>query len=61
MDHMCDLRNVYKILVERPETEHLRELGLDGRVILKWILKKWGMRIWTRFMWLRIVLSGGFL
>jgi hypothetical protein len=34
-------RGVYRFLMGIPEgTHHLEELGLDGSVILKWILKK---------------------
>jgi hypothetical protein len=29
--------------------DHLRELGTEGRIILKQILEKWGVRICTRF------------
>jgi hypothetical protein len=34
--------NAYGILVGKPEGEraHLKELGVDGRRILKWILKQ---------------------
>jgi hypothetical protein len=32
--------NTFKVLVGKPEQDHLEELGVDGRVILKWILMK---------------------
>jgi hypothetical protein len=38
----------------------LIDLGIDGRVILKFILKKYGVRVWAAFIKLRIGSSGGF-
>jgi hypothetical protein len=36
-----EMRNGYKIFVGKPEWEnHLEYLGLDGKVILEWILGK---------------------
>jgi hypothetical protein len=39
----------------------LGNLGIDGRIILKWILSKQGVMVWTGFTWLRIGSSGEFL
>jgi hypothetical protein len=34
-------RNAYRILVEKPEGDHLEDPGKDGRVILRCIFRKW--------------------
>jgi hypothetical protein len=41
--------------------DHSEELGVDGRIILEWILGKYCGKLWTRFIWLRIVTGGGLL
>jgi hypothetical protein len=38
----------------------LEGLGVDERIILKWISKKW-MEAWTRLIWLEIGKGGGLL
>jgi hypothetical protein len=43
------------------ERGHLVDPGVDGRIILKWILKKWNGEAGTRVVWLRIGTGGGFL
>ena len=35
------------------------DLGVDGRIILKWILNKWAGEAWTGLIWLRIRTGGG--
>jgi hypothetical protein len=39
---------------------YFESLGVDGRIILTWILKKWGVK-WTGLKWLRMGFSDGFL
>jgi hypothetical protein len=41
--------------------DNLRDLGVDGRIILKCMLKKKGVRVWAGFIWLRTGTSGGLL
>jgi hypothetical protein len=43
------------------ERNHSEELGVDGRVILEWILGKVGGMVLTAFFWLRIGGSGRLL
>jgi hypothetical protein len=34
--------------------DHLKDLGVDGRIILNWIFKNWGGEAWTGLVWLRL-------
>jgi hypothetical protein len=55
---MGETRNWYRILIAEPH--HLADIGVDGRIILKWILKKWGVGMSARFIWLRTQTSSWF-
>jgi hypothetical protein len=43
------------------DSDHLEDLGVDVRVIVKLILKQWDGEAWPRFIWLRIRKVGGIL
>jgi hypothetical protein len=50
-DHLGDLR----------ERDHLGDPGIEGRLILRWILRKWDVGLWTGSSWLRRGTGGGYL
>jgi hypothetical protein len=41
--------------------DHMKSLGVDGKIILERILGRYGAKEWTAFIWLRIRTSGGLL
>ena len=43
------------------ERDHLEDLGVDGKIILRWIFRKWDVEVWTGLIWLRIGTGGGHL
>jgi hypothetical protein len=43
------------------ERNHLKDLSVDGIVILRRILKQWDGEAWTGLNWLRIRTGGGHL
>jgi hypothetical protein len=53
---------VYRVLVGKPEGKRpLERLGVDGRIILRWIFRMWDVGVWTGLGWLRIATGGGSL
>ena len=51
---------VHKVLVGKPEGKrHWGDQDVDGRIILKWILRKWEGVVGTGWSWLRIGTGGG--
>jgi len=54
-----ETKGVYRVLVGKPEGKnHLRDTGVDGRIILKSIFRKWDVGVWTGSRWLRIRRGG---
>jgi len=41
-------RRVCRVLVGK-----LKDLGVDGRIILRWMFRKWSGEAWTGLIWLR--------
>jgi hypothetical protein len=35
------------------ERDHLEDIGVNGRILLKWILKEWYGEAWTILIWYR--------
>ena len=52
---MRDYRGSYRFWWgDLTEKDHLENLGIDGRMTLKFIFKKWDGEAWTGLTWLRI-------
>jgi hypothetical protein len=59
---MGDRRGAYRALAGKPEgRNHLKDPGVDGRIILKWIFERLGGGSQTGLIWFRIGIGGGLL
>jgi hypothetical protein len=37
---------------------HWGDIGVDGRIELRWIFRKWDVAVWTGLRWLKIETGG---
>ena len=59
---MGERRGVCSVLVGKPEGKsYLGDPGVDGRIILRWIIRKWDVGVWTGSSWFRIRTASGHL
>jgi hypothetical protein len=56
------MRGVNRVLLgNMRKREHLKNLGVDGSVMLKWTFKKSDGRAWPGLIWLRMETADRFL
>jgi len=53
------LAGIYNTHGREAERDHFEDLGIDGKIILKWIFRKWVVGVRTGSSWLRIGTGGG--
>jgi hypothetical protein len=54
------MRGLYRVFVGNlRERDHWGNSGVDGTIILRWIVRKWAVGVWTGLSWLRIQKDGG--
>jgi hypothetical protein len=46
--HEADKKCIQNFSQKIQNERHLADLGLRGRILLKWIIKKYGVRVWVR-------------
>jgi len=53
-------RGVYRVWCGNLRVRrHLKDPGVDGRIILRWLFIKCDVKAWTGSMWLKIATGGG--
>jgi hypothetical protein len=50
---MENMRSTSKLLSEKLKRGIVEDGGIDGRIILKWIVDKQGVKIWIGFVYFR--------
>ena len=40
-------RGLYRVLVGKPEGDHLGDPGVDGSIILRWVFRRGDVGVWT--------------
>ena len=40
-------RGLYRVLVGKPEGDHLGDPGVDVSIILRWVFRRWDVGVWT--------------
>jgi hypothetical protein len=58
---MGERRDAYRALAGKPDGRPLGNTGVDGRIILKWVLEMLDVGAWTGLIWLKIGTGGGLL
>jgi hypothetical protein len=49
-----ETRNSYILVENLNGNDYFGDQGVDGRILLPWILRKQEVRMWTGFIWLGI-------
>jgi hypothetical protein len=58
---MGEMRNTKLLFENLKGRDNLEDLGIDGRILLEWILGKWNRKVLVGFIWMRLRTSGGLL
>ena len=61
MWHLWKRREIHAQWGIPKERDHLKDTGVDGRIMIQFVLNKLYGRTWTGLLWLRIGTSGGLL
>jgi hypothetical protein len=56
-----EAKNACRVRVRNPEKGLWKDVGIVGKIILKWMLEKYDGAVWTGLVWFRILTSGGLL